>query len=99
VNIVVVLNNNLEILKTAPHKYTAEVWLNYNLRPEVSAGVSNAVHYASPVTEAKKFINKSDLNNPGIYPPADLFQRLEFIHDVGEATRIYDKIWIELKSA
>jgi len=91
--------DNLAILKTAPHKYTAEVWLNYNLRPEVSAGVSNTVHYASPVTGAKQFINPTDLNNPGIYPPEDVFQRLEFIRDVGEATRIYDQIWIELKSA
>jgi len=91
--------DNLAILKTAPHKYTAEVWLNYNLRPVVSAGVSNTVHYASPVTGAKQFINPSDLNNPGIYPPEDVFQRLEFIRDVGEATRIYDQIWIELKSA
>jgi spermidine/putrescine transport system substrate-binding protein len=91
--------DNLAILKSAPHKYTAEVWLNYNLRPEVSAGVSNAVHYASPVESAKPFINKDDIKNPGIYPPSDVLSRLEFIKDVGEATRIYDKIWIELKSA
>ena len=91
--------DNLVILKTAPHKYTAEVWLNYSLRPEVSAGVSNVVHYASPVMAAKTFINKADLKNSGIYPSPEVFKRLEFIRDVGEATRIYDKIWIELKSA
>jgi len=94
-----VWTDNLVIPKTAPHKYTAEVWLNYNLRPEVSAGVSNFVHYASPVDKARQYIDKADLENPGIYPPADVLKRLEFARDVGEATKIYDRIWIELKAA
>jgi spermidine/putrescine transport system substrate-binding protein len=92
-------DDNLAIPKSAPHKYTAEVWMNYCLRPEVSAGVSNFVHYATPVEAAKKFINKEDLNNPGIYPTEDVMDRLEFQKDVGEATRIYDQIWTELKAA
>ncbi len=92
-------DDNLAIPKTAPHKYTAEVWMNYCLRPEVSAAVSNFVHYATPVEAAKKFINKEDLNNPGIYPSAEVMKRLEFQKDVGEATRIYDQIWTELKAA
>ncbi|NIO05295.1 MAG: extracellular solute-binding protein [Proteobacteria bacterium] len=92
-------DDSLAIPKTAPHKYTAEVWMNYCLRPEVSAAVSNFVHYATPVEAAKKFINKEDLDNPGIYPPPDVMTRLEFQVDIGEATRIYDQIWTELKAA
>jgi len=92
-------DDNLAIPKSAPHKYTAEVWMNYCLRPEVSAAVSNFVHYATPVEAAKKLINKEDLNNPGIYPSAEVMKRLEFQKDVGEATRIYDQIWTELKAA
>ncbi len=92
-------DDNLAIPKTAPHKYTAEVWMNYCLRPEVSAAISNFVHYATPVEAAKKLISKDDLNNPGIYPPPEVMKRLEFTKDVGEATRIYDRIWTELKAA
>lgn len=91
--------DNLAIPKTAPHKYTAEVFLNYSLRPEVSAGVSNFVHYATPVEAAKALINEADRNHPGIYPPPEIMDRLEFQKDVGQATRIYDKIWTELKAA
>jgi len=94
-----VWDDNLAIPKTAPHKYTAEVWMNYCLRPEVAAGISNFVHYATPVEAAKKLIDPADLNNPGVYPPADIMKRLEFQKDVGEATRIYDQIWTELKAA
>jgi spermidine/putrescine transport system substrate-binding protein len=92
-------DDNLAIPKSAPHKYTAEVFMNYALRPEVSAAVSNFVHYATPVEAAKKFINKEDVNNPGIYPSAEVMQRLEYLVDVGEATRTYDQIWTELKAA
>ncbi len=92
-------DDNLAIPKTAPHKYTAEVWMNYCLQPEVSAAVSNFVHYATPVEAAKKLVNKEDLNNPGIYPSPEVMKRLEFQKDVGEATRIYDRIWTELKAA
>jgi spermidine/putrescine transport system substrate-binding protein len=92
-------DDSLAIPKTAPHKYTAEVWMNYCLRPEISAAVSNFVHYATPVESAKKLINKEDLNNPGIYPSPEVIKRLEFQKDVGEATRIYDQIWTELKAA
>jgi len=68
-------DDSLAIPKTAPHKYTAEVWMNYCLRPEVSAGVSNFVHYATPVVTAKKLINKADRENPGIYPPPEVMKR------------------------
>lgn len=92
-------DDNLAIPKSAPHKYTAEVFMNYALRPEVSAAVSNFVHYATPVEAAKKFINKEDLNNPGIYPSDAVMKRLEYLVDVGEVTRVYDQIWTELKAA
>ena len=57
------------------------------------------MHYATPVEAAKKLINKEDLSNPGIYPSPEVMKRLEFQKDVGEATRIYDRIWTELKAA
>lgn len=91
--------DNLAIPRAAPHKYTAEVWMNYSLRAKVSAAVSNYVHYATPVETAKKFINKADLANPGIYPPPEVMKRLEFLVDIAEATKIYDRIWTELKAA
>ena len=93
-----VWTDNMCILKSAPHKYTAEVWINYNMRPEVSAAVSNYVWYATPLDTAKPLINKEALSDPGIYPPQDILDRCEFLVDIGEATRIYDQIWTELKA-
>jgi spermidine/putrescine transport system substrate-binding protein len=94
-----VWTDNMCVLKSAPHKYTAEVWINYNMRPEVSAAVSNYVWYATPLDTAKPLIDKEALNDPGIYPPQEVLNRCEFLVDIGEATRIYDQIWTELKAA
>jgi spermidine/putrescine transport system substrate-binding protein len=93
-----VWTDNMCILKSAPHKYTAEVWINYNMRPETSAAVSNYVWYATPLDTAKPLIDKEALNDPGIYPPQSVLDRCEFLVDIGEATRIYDEIWTELKA-
>lgn len=93
-----VWTDNMCILNSAPHKYTAEVWINYNMRPEVSAAVSNYVWYATPLDTAKPLIDKEALNDPGIYPPQEVLNRCEFLVDIGEATRIYDQIWTELKA-
>ena len=38
------------------------------------------------------------LNNPAVYPPAEVLKRCEFINDVGEATEVYDRLWTEIKS-
>lgn len=90
--------DNLCIPKNAPNKYTAEVFINYLLRPEVAAKISNFTWYASPVQTAEPYINPEILENPGVYPPEDVMARLEWIQDVGEATLLYDRIWTELRS-
>ncbi|MGQ9600037.1 MAG: ABC transporter substrate-binding protein [Anaerolineae bacterium] len=90
--------DNLCIPKTAPSQYTAEVFINYLLQPEVGAKISNYTWYASPNTAAEKFINAEILEDPAIYPPPEVMDKLEFIRDVGEATPIYDRIWTEIKT-
>ncbi len=90
--------DNLCIPKTAPSQYTAEVFINYLLRPEVAAKVTNFTWYASPNQAADKFINPEILEDPAIYPPPEIMDRLEFIRDVGEATALYDRIWTEIKT-
>ena len=94
----VIWTDNLAIPKTAPSQYTAEVFINYLLRPEVGAQNCNYTWYASPNTAAEEFINPDILNDPGIYPPDEVLAKLEFLKDVGEATSLYDRIWTEIKS-
>jgi len=94
----VIWTDTMAIPKSAPHPYTAEVLLNYLLEPEIGAMISNYVYYASPNAAATEFIDAEVLQDPGIYPPDETLQRLEFIRDVGEATPEYERIWTEIKA-
>jgi putrescine transport system substrate-binding protein len=64
------------IPKDAPHPLNAHAFINYMLRPTVIAAVTNKVKYANGVTDAAQFVDKAVLDNPGIYPPADMRARL-----------------------
>lgn len=91
--------DNFAIPKGAPHPELATQFINFLLEPEISAKTSNFIKYGTPnkVSIEKGLINKTELNNPGIYPPPEVYQKLKFIRDVGEATRLYDEAWTEAK--
>jgi spermidine/putrescine transport system substrate-binding protein len=83
----------------APHKELAEQFINFLLEPEISAQNSNFIKFGSPnkVSIEKALINKSELDNPTIYPSPEVYKKLKFIEDVGETTRLYDEAWTEAK--
>jgi spermidine/putrescine-binding protein len=95
----VIWADNLCIPASAPSRYTAEVFINYLLRPEVGAVISNYTWYASPNAAAEAFIDPEILEEPAIYPPPEVMDRLEWIEDVGDATPLYERIWTEVKAA
>jgi spermidine/putrescine-binding protein len=94
----VIWTDNLAIPKSAPSQYTAEVFINYLLRPEVGAKITNYTWYGSPNKASEEFIDAEILEEPAIYPPPEVMDKLEFIRDVGEATSLYDRIWTEIKT-
>lgn len=67
--------DNMMIPKGAAHKGTAELLINYYYDPEVSATVSTAVDYISPVKGSDEF-NPDDKGNPLVNPPTDWVDRL-----------------------
>jgi spermidine/putrescine transport system substrate-binding protein len=94
----VIWTDNLAIPESAPSQYTAEVFINYLLRPEVGARITNYTWFGSPNKASEEFIDAEILEEPAIYPPPEVMDRLEFIRDVGEATSLYDRIWTEIKT-
>jgi spermidine/putrescine-binding protein len=94
----VIWTDNLCIPKSAPSQYTAEVFINYLLQPEVGAQITNYTWFGSPNKASEEFIDAEILEEPAIYPPPEVMDKLEFIRDVGEATAIYDRIWTEIKA-
>ena len=52
----------------APHPNNAHKFINYILRPEVHASLTNKVFYANPNKESKKFIKPEIASNPSVFP-------------------------------
>ncbi len=65
--------DSMAIPKDAPHPRNAHLFIDYILRPEVHASLTNKVFYANPNTASKKFVTKTVADNPTIFlSPADL---------------------------
>ena len=52
----------------AAHPQNALKFMNYIMRPEVHAGLTNKVKYANPNKESRKFINPDVAKNPSVFP-------------------------------
>jgi len=93
--------DNMAIPKGAPHPDTAIQFINFILQPEIGAKISNFINYGSPnkTAIAQKLIKPENLSNPAIYPPPEVFAKLQYLQDVKEATILYDEAWTEVKLA
>ena len=52
----------------APHPKNAQLFMNYIMRPEVHASLTNKVFYANPNKESRKHIKAEVANNPSVFP-------------------------------
>jgi putrescine transport system substrate-binding protein len=78
----------------APHPKNAHKFIDYMLRPDVIAAVTNTVNYANGNTGAAAKVNPDVLNDPGVYPPADVKAKLTpDLADTEETTRLMTRMW------
>ena len=89
----------LGIPADAPHPENAHRFIDYILRPEVIAAVTNAVSYPNPNRAATALVDPDIRYDPGIYPP-DRLRRLLYIDQ--PAPRAYERartrVWNRAKS-
>lgn len=86
------------VLAASQRKATAEHFINYLLDAQNGAAVTNYTYYASPNAAAREFILPEILEDPGIYPPQEIIDKMEWGAPLGEAVFLYDRIWTEIKS-
>jgi len=86
--------DSMLIPRTAPHKRAAHEFINYVLRPEVGAEISNFTGYGSPNQSALALMKR-----PVPYPTAAEFQRLEYQKDIGSAVELWNRVWNDIKTA
>jgi spermidine/putrescine-binding protein len=78
----------------SPNQYTAELFINYLLRPEVSAEIVNQNHISSTNEAANPFIDPQIFNDPSVYPGDQVLKKAEVILPLSvEGQKLYDEIW------
>lgn len=83
----------------APHADNAYAFINYILRPEVIAAISNYVYYANPNESSRPLLRSEVADNPGIYPDEatwDLLYPVYFGEPAKE--RFRTRTWARVKS-
>ncbi len=87
------------IPKGAKNIAAAHTFLDYILRPEISAKISVEMGYSTPNAKAVAFLPAAIKANPIVSPAESDVARGEFLDNLGEETmRMYNDYWVKLKS-
>ena len=87
------------IPKDAENVDAAYAFMNYLLKPEVMASITNSVRFPNGNEKATPLVDKDITSDPGIYPPADVQAKLYAIADLPAATqREMTRSWTKIKS-
>jgi putrescine transport system substrate-binding protein len=87
------------IPRDAPDPNEAHALINYLLKPEVAATNTNFISYANGNLASQKFIDKSILDDPTIYPDAAVMAKLYTISAHDQRTqRLINRLWTRIKT-
>jgi putrescine transport system substrate-binding protein len=83
----------------APHPGNALLFINYILRPEVAAGLTNKVFYANPNKASLKFVQKDIASNPSIFVKPEDIARMAVPDSLPQdAKRVQTRTFTEFKT-
>jgi putrescine transport system substrate-binding protein len=89
----------LAIPKDAPDPDSAYAYINYILKPDVMAAISNFKRYANANDAAQSLLLPDVLHDPGIYPSPELVKQLPVqLADSPEQTRALTRVWQKFKT-
>jgi spermidine/putrescine transport system substrate-binding protein len=94
----IIWTDNMAVPARAPHKYAAEVFMNFVLDAKIGARLSNFTQYATPNLAGLPLIDAKVRANPSIYPDSAMTAKLQILRDVGPARALYDRIWTRLRA-
>jgi spermidine/putrescine transport system substrate-binding protein len=92
--------DNAVILRESRRQELAHRFLNYLLRPKVSAAIAAATRTATANAAAQALLPASVRDNPSLYPPPEIFARGIWPATLPSATqKLRDRLWTEIKTA
>jgi putrescine transport system substrate-binding protein len=89
----------MSIPADAPHPRNAELWMNYLMRPEVMAGITNTVKYPNGNRASLPFVEGAIRNDPAIYPSAETRAKLHTLPAMTpEEARLVTRLWTRFRT-
>jgi spermidine/putrescine transport system substrate-binding protein len=86
---------NFVIPSTTSSQRDAEMFLDFILRPQISANITNYNSYATSNQAAFAYINPETLNDPVIFPPNEALKKTEICLALSpEGEKLYAKSWM-----
>ncbi|WP_447528243.1 polyamine ABC transporter substrate-binding protein [Vreelandella sp. TE19] len=83
----------------APNVENAHAFIDFILDPEIAAEITDYVSYANPNAAADAYLDEAILNDPAIYPEAEVMENLYVARDMPQAfQRARTRIWNRVKS-
>jgi len=92
--------SSLLIPEGAPHPQAAYEFINFILRPDIIAEISNAIYYGNDNLASRPLVNPRILADVTLYPTPQIEARLYKSAEVNAATeRIRTRTWTRIKTA
>lgn len=87
------------VLASAPNKENAVRFMEFYLQPEIAALNVEQQMNGTPNVPAQEMIPTEIAENPTIYPPQDVIDRLQIFEDLGRDLQLYNREWTRIKTA
>ena len=82
----------------AENKKEAEMFINFMLDAQNAKHNIDYINYSTTNKAALELLDEDVKNNPVAYPSDDIVNKSEFFIDLGEKIKLYDDLWLEVKS-
>jgi len=91
--------DSMVIPADSPNSAAALAFIDFAMRPEISASVTRFIGFATANAAAMPLLEPEVRNNAVIYPPAETRERFELqkVYSPDES-RVFDRAWLEFKS-
>ncbi|MBP6636093.1 MULTISPECIES: PotD/PotF family extracellular solute-binding protein [Alphaproteobacteria] len=86
------------LLASAPNRDNALKFLEFMMRPDVSAMNTERLTNGSVNLKAIELLPVELKNNPSINPPPETRAKLQIFEDLGKALRVYTRAWDRVKT-
>ncbi len=83
----------------APHPEAAHKFIDFILKPEIAAAISNYVYYAVPNTAAEPLLDEEVSSNKGVYPTQEVKEKLYVqVAHTARFDRSLTRAWTNIKT-